>query len=370
MKSLQMTLTRPAHYPQNPFILDYADRHGILLIPEIPVWQLSEEQLSHPQVVALAKQQMKEMIEQAGNHPSVFAWSVCNESATGTPGGILYFRALRDFIRQLDPDRFVSYADDNLPKLQRAEDSAANDADFLMMNQYFGSWHGPESELSASLDKIDRMFPQKMVIISEFGLPGMFAADGEDADRKRVKIIQRQMPELAKRDWIAGAILWCYQDYKSRRNLRLGMDRGYVDHGVVDEYRQRKPSYYVWKELNAPAAINVSWNGDKEVPASFTATVNPNSPDRLPSYPLQDYELSWEIYDGSKVLSRGEHALRDLSTPQSVSGHVEGNSDTHKLKLHLALVRPTGEIAAEKTIEWQAAGEQAQRQRDTTGTTQ
>jgi hypothetical protein len=178
------------------------------------------------------------------------------------------------------------------------------------------------------------------------------------------------MPELAKRDWIAGAILWCYQDYKSRRNLRLGMDRGYVDHGVVDEYRQRKPSYYVWKELNAPAAINVSWDGDKEVPASFTATVNPNSPDRLPSYPLQDYQLSWEIYDGSKVLSRGEHALRDLSTPQSVSGHVEGNSDTHKLKLHLSLVRPTGEIAAEKTIEWQAAGEQAQRQRDTTGTTQ
>ena len=38
----------------------------------------------------------------------------------------------------------MSYADDNLPKLKRAEDSAANDADFLMMNQYFGSWHGPD----------------------------------------------------------------------------------------------------------------------------------------------------------------------------------------------------------------------------------
>jgi beta-glucuronidase len=33
MKTLQVTLTRPVHYPQNPFILDYADRHGILLIP-------------------------------------------------------------------------------------------------------------------------------------------------------------------------------------------------------------------------------------------------------------------------------------------------------------------------------------------------
>ena len=85
-----------------------------------------------------------------------------------------------------------------------------------MMNQYFGSWHGLESELSAALDKVDRMFPHKMVIISEFGLHGSFAPDEEEADRRRIKIIQEQVPELARRDWIAGAILWCYQDYKSR----------------------------------------------------------------------------------------------------------------------------------------------------------
>ena len=123
MKALQVTLTRPVHYPQNPFILDYADRHGILLIPEIPVWQFSEAQMQDPKVLALAKQQMREMIQEAGNHPSIFAWSVCNESATGTPGGIAYFRAMRDFIRSIDPDRFVSYADDKLPNLERAEDS-------------------------------------------------------------------------------------------------------------------------------------------------------------------------------------------------------------------------------------------------------
>ncbi|HEY6452331.1 MAG TPA: glycoside hydrolase family 2 TIM barrel-domain containing protein, partial [Steroidobacteraceae bacterium] len=147
LKALHTTLTRPVHYPQNPFILDYADRHGMLLIPEIPVWQFSEAQLSDPHVLALAQQQMREMIEQAGNHPSIFAWSVANESAMGTPGGIAYFRAMREMIRGLDPDRPVSFADDNLPKLQSAEQSAANDADFLMMNQYFGTWHGPASAL-------------------------------------------------------------------------------------------------------------------------------------------------------------------------------------------------------------------------------
>jgi beta-glucuronidase len=363
MKSLQVTLTRPVHYPQNPFILDYADRHGIMLIPEIPVWQFSESQMSDPKIIALAEKQMQEMIEQAGNHPSIFAWSVCNESATGTPGGVAYFRAMRDFIRKLDPDRFVSYADDNLPKLNRAEDSAANDADFVMMNQYFGTWHGLESELSAALDKVGRMFPNKMVIISEFGLPGSFAPDEETADRRRVKIIQEQVPELARRDWIAGAILWCYQDYKSRRGLRYGREEGFVDHGLVDEYRQRKPSYYVWKELNAPAVVGVQWNNDnnKDVPVSFTVTVKPNSASSLPSYPLRDYRLSWEIYDDSKVLSHGEHRFTDLSKMESVSGQVEGGADTHKLQLHLSLIRPTGEVAAEKTLDWNAGGQQAKK---------
>jgi hypothetical protein len=354
LRSLQVTLTRPVHYPQNSFILDYADRHGILLIPEIPVWQFSETQLKDPRVLALAKQQMREMIEESGNHPSIFAWSVCNESDTGTPGGIAYFRAMREFMRQIDPTRFVSYADDHLPKLKRAEDSAANDADFLMMNQYFGSWHGPESELSESLDRIGRMFPDKMMIVSEFGLPGIFAKDPEDADRMRVRIIKEQMPELARRDWISGAILWCYQDYKSRRNVPGGREQGYVEHGLVDEYRQRKPSYYVWKDLNAPAAMEAHWDhGLESSPASFTVTLTPNAIQDLPSYPLRDYRLAWELSDqAGKLLASGEQQLAELGSARSVSAKVDPQADAKILKLHLTLLRPGGMIAAESSLDW------------------
>lgn len=354
MKSLQVALTRPVHYPQNPFILDYADRHGILLIPEIPVWQFSEAQLKNPRVIALAKQQIREMIEDSGNHPSVFAWSVCNESDTGSPGGIAYFRAMRDYIRQLDPDRLVTYADDNLPKLKHAEDSAANDADFLMMNQYFGSWHGPESKLSESLDRIGAMFPNKMVIISEFGLAGIFAKNPEDADPMRVEIIRKQMPELARRDWIAGAILWCYQDYKSRRTLRPGWNEGFVEHGLVDEYRQRKPSYYVWKELNAPATITAHWEADSgTTPTHFAVTVTPNNVESLPYYPLHDYRLAWQVSDETgRLVSSGEQRFTDLNQPEVVSGQLEPTSDPRVLKLHVSLLRPANTVAAETSVDW------------------
>jgi hypothetical protein len=357
MKALQVTLTRPVHYPQNPYILDYADRHGILMIPEIPVWQFSEAQLKDPKVIALAKQQIREMIEESGNHPSIFAWSVCNESATGTPGGIAFYRTMRNYIRTLDPDRFVSYADDNLPKLNRAEESAANDADFLMMNQYFGSWHGPETGLSAALDKINKMFPDKMMIVSEFGLPGIFADTPASADKMRSRIIEEQLPELAKRDWIAGAILWCYQDYKSRRNLSPGRTEGFVDHGVVDEFRQRKPSYYVWKDLNAPAQLDITWTSAANNSSTFSVKINPNPVTDLPSYPLRDYKLTWQVTGKKdKLIASGEQQLPDLTSPQTISRTVSSDGTTAGLKLHITLVRPVGTVAAEKIVDWTPVG--------------
>ena len=141
---------------------------------------------------------------------------------------------MRDFIRSIDPERYVTMADDNLPKLKQASESAANDADFLMMNQYFGAWHGPREALDPALDKVNQLFPDKMVIISEFGFPGIFAKTPTEADATRVSILREQLPLLAKRDWIAGAILWCYQDYKSRRYFWPGQEQGYLEHGIVD----------------------------------------------------------------------------------------------------------------------------------------
>jgi beta-glucuronidase len=357
MKALHATLSRPVHYPQNPFILDYADRHGILLIPEIPVWQFDETQLANPAVLALARQQMQEMIEQAGNHPSIFAWSVANESATATAGGIAYFRAMRDLIRKLDPGRFVSYADDNLPKLERAEQSAANDADFLMMNQYFGTWHGPASALVPALDRVNQLFPNKMVIISEFGYPGFFAASPGEADRARIKTLQEQMPVLAARDWIAGAILWCYQDYKSRRNLWPGQTEGYVEHGVVDEARQRKPSYSVWKEMNAPAQIDAQWIRSANAGVTgFSAGVAPNAEQDLPYYRLHGYVLAWSLLDEKGVAVAGaEHRYDDLIHAEQLTGSLPAQPAGHALRLMVKLLSPAGDVAAERMLEWPAS---------------
>ena len=351
MKSLNMTLTRPVHYAPGTRAADFADRRGILLIPEIPVWQASEEQLSNPQYLELAKQQMRELIAQYGNHPSVFAWSVLNESAAGSPGGIRFFREMRSYIRSLDPERYVTLADDNLPKLNAAAESAANDADFLMMNQYFGAWHGPREALDPALDKVDKLFPDKMVIISEFGFPGIFARNATEADAARVSIIREQLPLLAKRDWIAGAILWCYQDYKSRRYFWPGQEQGYLEHGIVDENRQRKPSYFAWAQMNAPAHIDMRWTrtGDGK-PAAFAFTLKPNGEQELPYYSLNGYRVNWQLIDADNKAFADGGALVNPPGPLTVERDVPAHTNPGAFKLAIKLLRPDGSLAMERVL--------------------
>ena len=121
MKSLNMTLTRPVHYAPGTRAADFADRRGILLIPEIPIWQASEEQLSNPQYLELAKQQMREL-DRAIRQPSE---RVRLERAQRKRRGLTWrhqvlSRHARVTSRAIDPQRPVTLADDNLPKLTRA----------------------------------------------------------------------------------------------------------------------------------------------------------------------------------------------------------------------------------------------------------
>lgn len=352
LKNLQTTLTRPVHYQQDPFIYDYADRNGILMIPEIPMWQFSEDQMTNPKVIVLAKHLLEELIEQNYNHPSIFAWSMENESATNTPGGVAYFKTMYAYSKTLDPSRYVSFADDMIAFVEPSA-NASSLADFVMWNEYFGSWDGAESLLPKAIEKIGKGYPDKMVLVTEMGYPGVFATDSRTADMERVRIIRDQLALLSKQDWIGGALLWCYQDYHSSHNLRPGQSDSFVDHGLVDKNRQRRPSFYVWQQENAPAHIDVKWNFDaKGVPTGFQAAIARRSELEIPAYPLVNYSVSWHVLDASKKQISGEaHALQPIGPIQTVSGQW-GVQKTNAYSLELTLLRPTGFVAQRKVLTW------------------
>jgi beta-galactosidase/beta-glucuronidase len=353
MKDLQVVLTRPVHYPQNPYVLDYADRSGVLLVPEIPMWQFSEEQMRDPRVLALARRMMQEMIEQDFNHPSILAWSVCNESATSTAGGRAYVEAMRDHVRSLDPDRFVTYADDGLPGVAEAAQNANQYTDFVMMNQYFGSWAGPAEGLAPALEKVGRLFPDKAVIVSEFGLAGPFAPDGAQADALRVEIMKEQLREFARHDFVAGALFWCYQDYKSHRNLWPGETTGWVEMGLVDENRQRRPSYEAWREATSPARLDVRWRKEPwSPPSGFEVVAERRPPTDLPSYELRGYRAEFEArdHDGT-LLAEGSREVPTLGPPFTLVVDLPPVT-SREVRVLVRLRRPTGFVAASRSLRW------------------
>ena len=355
MKNLQVVFTRPVHYPQLPAILDYCDRNGILLVPEIPLWQFSREQLGNPEVRALAKQIFREMVDEDFNHPSIVAWSICNECDIHTPEGMEYAREMRAWEKSLDPDRFVTFADDLLPSVTDPSKSASQYADFLMWNQYFGTWHGPENLLPGVISHIHATFSDKMVVVSEFGVAGIFAPNAAMADELRAKTIREQLAEFAKHDWIAGAIFWCYQDYRSHRNLSPGLTKGYVAMGLVDENRRPRPSYDAWREANSPVRLQIDWKYDTEYPygpVGFTAQVARRAADELPSYALHDYRAVWEVRDAeNEIIAQGEKELGEIGPPVQLEADFPKRS-ANSWNLRINVYRPTGFIALDRELTW------------------
>jgi beta-glucuronidase len=176
LAQLHTTLTRPIHYPQPDTVFDIADRAGMLLIPEIPVWQMSAAQLGDPRLLDLAKQMTAEVVAQSGNHPSILAWSIMNECDSSSPQGAAYVAAMKAHLNRIDPGRFVTFADADVSTHPAPRTAALASADFIMANAYFGTWSGGPDAVGPWLDTMDRTWSDKMVVISEFGWPGPFSA--------------------------------------------------------------------------------------------------------------------------------------------------------------------------------------------------
>lgn len=359
LKALNEVFTRPVHYPQAEFILDYADRHGIFLIPEVPAWQLTEQQLSSQQMRDLEKQQLSEMIAEDFNHPSVWAWSIGNEFASNTSAGYDFVKEMIAYVKSLDPTRPVGFASDKLGSRPQSDATALSD--FVLMNEYFGTWHGTKQDLGPALDRIHQTWPDKTVIVSEFGftphwngssgpptsslnpdqyyfIPDDTPSDSEAADAVRRQVINDQMPILRSRPFVAGAIFWSYQDYRTPTDFTTGL---------VDAQRNKRGSWELLRDQYTPALID-SVTLSPLVDGQRTATValhtrGPVDVD-MPAYTLRAYTLHWAITspDGGSTFSEGDLSLPILAPGTPWSGEIALTVPSEDYILRLSIVRPTG----------------------------
>ncbi|PKQ26483.1 MAG: beta-glucuronidase [Actinobacteria bacterium HGW-Actinobacteria-4] len=179
---------RTSHYPYAEEVMEFADRHGIVVIDETPAVGLNlrgggglsgslAKATFTPVTVsdgaqAAHAQAIRELIARDKNHPSVVMWSLTNEPASHEPGAREYFEPLVELARELDPSRPMTYANDALAPFDMCQ--IAELFDVIGLNRYYGWYVGPgdlataEAAYKAELLGWQAMY-HKPLVIMEYG---------------------------------------------------------------------------------------------------------------------------------------------------------------------------------------------------------
>ncbi|MFC8958012.1 glycoside hydrolase family 2 TIM barrel-domain containing protein [Streptomyces sp. NPDC057101] len=300
MKSAGMSVTRLMHYAQAPAVLDYADRIGMLIIGETPVWGDNANLTTDlPNI----KQQMAEQVQKDFNHPSIFAWSVGNELASHTEAGRTYDRRMAAFSKNIDPTRYVTQVNNKINEPSKVpcatgetkchEKDGTQYMDFVAINLY-GSFDG-------GVQWAHKLYPTKPMFISEystdmkFGNQGGYHTGQESVDQK-TETGNRAQSFFANKDYLFGWSQWTYNDYRSTyRDSSPNRVRGYGD---VDVWGRQKASYGAMQAANAPVkSIVVAGVENDNGTDETVVTVTPRGPLATagPSWTLSGYKLAVKV---------------------------------------------------------------------------
>ncbi len=341
MKELNCVLTR-VHWQQDRRVLDYCDRKGILIQVEVPTWgpetfrKLDGD--LRERVTANGLEQLREMIARDRNHPCVFSWGLCNEVDGQNPVAQEFVRRMLREAKRLDPGRLCTYASNSLQSTP--ERDVAGEMDFVSWNEYYESWFGGDvGALRSNLERIHAAFPEKPVVISEYGYCACTADRPED-DARRAEILRTHNTVFREFPWIAGLIFFDYNDYRTHLGDKgLGVLKQRV-HGVVDVFGARKPSFAALAEESSPiASLEIQGEGRAKVAVLRTRRA-------LPSYALRGYKMRWVVLGrGDIPLERRETNLPDLEPGREIEAPLEVR-ELDARRLRVEIVRPTGFVAA------------------------
>lgn len=272
MKAAGCNFVRLCHYPHHPGELDLCDELGLLSFGEIPLyfWNDAEEGRRTQEARAQsAARQLEKMIARDFNHPSLVFWSVSNETCEEEPEVEDSNRALIRQARALDPSRLCVHVRNRWETHPRFEED-----DVICINTYptldfVTLGHNPATfDLAGAvrrqrerMDALHRLYPDKPVLITEFGY-GSFAgtfghAFGEDEHARSIEA------EFATFDapWICGATLWCWADHPWPAGRFLN-GLAFSPFGVVNRTRRRLAPYWTAHAMfRARQGLNVPPRG-------------------------------------------------------------------------------------------------------------
>ncbi|MBE0657681.1 MAG: hypothetical protein IH602_08310 [Bryobacteraceae bacterium] len=346
MRELNCVYTR-VHWPQDKRTLDYCDRHGIMIQTEVPTWgpQTFAGMKDEPSAALMNNglEQLREMVARDRNHPSICSWGACNEIGGQNPPAYKFAKRIYDEAKKLDPKRLVTYASHSLTKTP--ENDVSREMDYVMWNQYYESWNGgSQADLARNIDAIGRAFPDKAIVVSEYGYCAC-TLERPEGDSKRIQVLRDHSRLLRERDFVAGLIFFCYNDYRTHVGDKGLFAMKQRVHGVVDLYGRRKESFEELRNESSPvdsiAVLMVK-------PGEYKVTVKCRN--SVPAHPLRGYTLETvAIGPGEIPVEIRRNEIAELAPGASAAFDVKLQSAVI-LALKIDVRRPTWDSA--RTLVW------------------
>jgi beta-glucuronidase len=244
-KDLGCNFVRLAHYPHDETMLRAADRMGLLVWSENPVyWAL---QFDNPKVLAKAEQQLDEEIGTSRNHAAIILWSMANETPN-TDARTRFIETEAAHARELDPTRLITAA-----LLVRGEghtkiidDPLGNALDVIGFNEYIG-WYEQRPESADTTEW--RVEYQKPLIVSEFGGGAKAGLHGGENERwteeYQASIYRHQFGMLNRIPQLRGMSPWILMDFRSPNRPLVGIQDEFNRKGLISDQGQKKQAFFI-----------------------------------------------------------------------------------------------------------------------------
>lgn len=238
---------RLAHYQHDQYFYDLCDRRGVIVWAEIPY--ITRHM---PDGRENTVSQMRELIIQNYNHPSVVCWALSNEvSVAGVTEDLLEnHRILNDLAHRLDATRVTAMAD----AFMLEPENPINDIpDILSYNLYYGWYMGELEDNDRFFDDFHKRFPKKCIGLSEYGADAHFRLQsakpqrGDYSEQYQCVYHEHMLKMFTSRPYIWGSYVWNMFDFGADGREEAG-DNGVNHKGLVSFDRKiRKDAFYLYK---------------------------------------------------------------------------------------------------------------------------
>ncbi|MFJ9124316.1 beta-glucuronidase [Streptomyces sp. NPDC102340] len=263
---------RTAHYPYAEEVLDFADRHGIVVVDEtaavglnlgvqggltgVPPTPTFAPENFGGAMGDVHAQHLHELIERDKNHPSVVMWCLANEPASNEEGAREYFEPLVELARKLDPTRPLTYAAVMFATPQN--DRIGDLFDVLSINRYYG-WYLFTGDLATAetyLEQDLRGWAErfgKPVMMSEYGAdtqPGLHSVwDAPWSEEYQSDLLAMYHRVFDRIPAFVGEHVWNFADFQTSAGIHRvdGNKKGVFT-------RERRPK-------SAAFALRRRWQG-------------------------------------------------------------------------------------------------------------